>query len=73
LHTHEEYDEKLSAVYYIQSAADSGDLIIHEENKQLAFTPEAGKMLLFAPQVPHHVEKNISSILRLSVALNFGY
>jgi len=73
LHTHEEYDEKLSAVYYIQSTADSGDLIIHEEDKQLPFTAEAGRMILFAPEVPHHVEKNTSSILRLSVALNFGY
>jgi uncharacterized RmlC-like cupin family protein len=73
LHTHEEYDEKLSAVYYIQSATNSGDLIIHEKGKQLAFTPEAGRMILFAPEVPHHVEKNLSSIQRLSVALNFGH
>lgn len=73
LHTHEEYDEKLSAVYYIQAADNSGDLVIHDQHQQLNFTPVAGKMVLFAPEVPHHVEKNLSSILRLSVALNFGY
>lgn len=73
LHTHEEYDEKLSAVYYIQSAENSGDLVIHHDDQQMSFPPVAGRMILFAPEVPHHVEKNRSSILRLSVALNFGY
>ena len=73
LHTHEEYDEKLSAVYYIQAPPDSGDLIIHDNNQQLSFTPVAGRMVLFTPEIPHHVEKNISNEVRLSVALNFGY
>ncbi len=73
LHTHEEYDEKLSAVYYIQSSENSGDLVVHQDNKPIAFSPVTGKMILFAPELPHHVEKNNSDILRLSVALNFGY
>lgn len=73
LHTHEEYDERLSAVYYIQADSHSGDLIVHQDNEQFKFTPEAGKIILFAPEVPHQVEKNNSDILRLSVALNFGY
>lgn len=73
LHTHEEYDEKLSAVYYIQAPRDSGNLVVHENDQLTAFTPVPGRIILFLPDLPHHVEKNNSDILRLSVALNFGY
>lgn len=73
LHTHEEFDEKLSAVYYIQATENSGNLLVHHENQAIALKPAAGKIYLFEPQLPHEVEKNKSDILRLSVAFNFGH
>ena len=72
LHTHEEEDELLSAVYYIQADHNSGDLIVKHHQDDLHFTPVEGRMILFSPEVPHQVEVNESHRLRLSVALNFG-
>lgn len=72
LHTHEEYNEKLSAVYYIRTAPDCGDLIIHDQALKLHIPPREGNILLFRPEVPHAVAVNNSGILRLSVAFNFG-
>jgi len=72
LHSHEEEDELLSAVYYIQSHANSGDLVIINGNEQISITPRPGNMVLFKPELPHRVEMNNSDGLRLSVAMNFG-
>jgi len=72
LHTHEEDDELLSAVYYIQAPENSGDLIVYNGDESIRIPPQAGNMILFGPQVPHQVEINNSDILRLSVAINFG-
>jgi uncharacterized RmlC-like cupin family protein len=72
LHTHEEEDELLSAVYYIHAAANSGDLVVHQGKSRRHFSPQSGRMILFLPKVPHQVEINNSDILRLSVAINFG-
>ena len=72
LHTHEEEDELLSAVYYIQASDNSGDLIVKNGPDKLHFSPVEGRMILFAPEVPHQVEINNSDRLRLSVAINFG-
>ena len=72
LHTHEEEDELLSAVYYIQADRNSGDLIVRNAAESIAITPMAGRMILFRPEVPHQVETNNSDIMRLSVAINFG-
>ncbi len=76
LHTHEEYEEKLSAVYYISAPPDSGDLLIHNQihskDKIIRITPVAGQIVMFRPEVPHEVATNQSRELRLSVAFNFG-
>ena len=72
LHTHEEYEEKLSAVYYINAPEGSGDLLIHDRNDVIHIKPVAGQVILFGPEVPHEVELNQSNELRLSVAFNFG-
>lgn len=72
LHTHEEYEEKLSAVYYITAPEDSGDLLIHDKDNIVHIKPVAGQVILFEPEVPHEVETNQSDELRLSVAFNFG-
>lgn len=72
LHSHEEDDELLSAVYYIKAQKESGDLIIQQNAIDHHHEPESGKMILFNPDIPHKVTINNSDSLRLSVAMNFG-
>jgi predicted 2-oxoglutarate/Fe(II)-dependent dioxygenase YbiX len=72
LHTHDEHDELLSAVYYVTAPQDSGDLVIEDTPVTIRVRPEAGLMVLFPPDAPHAVEENASDRDRLSVAFNFG-
>ena len=72
VHSHDDDDELLSAVYYVSVARNSGNLIIHEGNKQHTITPEQGMFVFFAPDVVHEVSENLSSHERLSIAINFG-
>jgi len=71
-HSHEENDEVLSGVYYVTAPADSGDILFHDPPFETRVSPQAGLLLLFAPDLPHSVEPNRSNQLRLSVAFNFG-
>ena len=72
LHSHEELDERLSAVYYVTCTDDSGRLILHDDEAQILVTPRPGLLVLFPPDLPHEVEENRSGQTRLSVAFNFG-
>ena len=72
LHHHDEDDELLSAVYYIRVPDNSGDLILHDEDRKVRVQPHAGKLVMFAPNVPHEVSVNLSPELRLSVGMNVG-
>lgn len=72
LHSHEEYDELLSAVYYIEVPPDSGDLLLHGDDAVIRIEPRPGLMVLFDPGLPHEVTINQSDSTRLSVAMNFG-
>ena len=77
LHTHDDDDELLSAVYYVQAAEHSGNLIIYEklntpDQRKIEITPEAGMFVFFKPDVPHEVSRNNSSQSRLSIGFNFG-
>jgi len=72
LHSHEEIDELLSAVYYIESPPESGRLILHDDEAQIDVTPRPGLLVLFPPDLPHEVETNQSQATRLSLAFNFG-
>lgn len=72
LHHHDENDELLSAVYYIRAPADSGALVLHDGDVQAVVQPCAGKLVMFAPNVPHEVTVNNSEEMRLSVAFNVG-
>jgi len=71
-HTHEELDELLSGVYYLQVPADSGDIVLREGRLTIRVEPEAGMFLFFGPSLSHRVETNRSDQLRLSLAFNFG-
>ena len=71
-HNHDENDELLSGVYYVQVPPDSGDLVLLDGWLNVRVTPAAGLMLFFPPQLVHRVETNRSGELRLSLAFNFG-
>lgn len=72
LHSHEEHDERLSAVYYVTAPQGSGRLRFRHEGAVLAVEPEAGLLLLFPPEIPHEVERHRGEGIRLSVAFNLG-
>lgn len=72
LHDHDEDDELLSAVYYVQVPPESGRLVLWQGDQAIRVEPREGQLVLFAPHVPHEVEENRSNATRLSVAFNFG-
>ena len=71
-HNHEEDDELLSCVYYLDTAKDCGDLLVHHAGGTERITPEEGRFVFFSPKLAHEVEENRSPKRRLSVAFNFG-
>ena len=71
-HTHDDYDELLSGVYYIRVPENSGKLIIHDKKETIEITPEEGMFVFFKPDVIHEVSENNSNQDRLSVGINFG-
>ena len=72
LHSHEEDDELLSAVYYVSSAPDSGTLVLHDRLARIEVVPRDGLLVLFPPNLAHEVTCNRADATRLSVAFNFG-
>ena len=71
-HDHDEDDEMLSAVYYVQAPQASGDLIIMDSHNRTLLTPQAGMFVFFAPSVVHSVSVNRSGERRISMGMNFG-
>jgi hypothetical protein len=72
LHSHDDDDELLSAVFYVSAPPDSGKLIIHADNNQYSITPQQGLFVFFAPDMVHEVSENTSATDRLSIGINFG-
>ncbi len=71
-HNHDDYDELLSGVYYVQVPPESGELVIVDRHSRTLLTPEAGMFVFFAPDVLHSVNANNSSERRISIGMNFG-
>ena len=71
-HAHDDDDEILSAAYYLQVPARSGDLLVHEGAHSARITPQPGMFVFFAPQRLHEVTRNDSDEIRLSLGINFG-
>ncbi len=71
-HRHDEDDELLSGVYYIDVAENSGDLVLEQGCATTRISPQAGMLVLFPPDVLHHVTQNLGTETRLSVGMNFG-
>jgi len=72
IHSHDDDDELLSAVYYVSVPVNSGNLIIHKNDGQHIITPQQGMFVFFAPDVVHEVSENLSAHDRLSIGINFG-
>ena len=72
LHHHDETDELLSAAYYIRVPGNSGNLVLHEADRRITVQPEEGKLVMFAPGLPHEVTAHRGTGLRLSVGMNVG-
>ncbi len=71
-HDHDDYDELLSGVYYIQVPPNSGELVIVDKHSRTLVTPQAGMFVFFAPDVLHSVSINSSDERRISMGMNFG-
>jgi len=72
LHTHDDDDELLSAVYYVDVPENSGNLIIYQDSEKIEIKPETGHFVFFKPDVQHEVSLNNSHEHRLSIGINFG-
>jgi hypothetical protein len=70
LHDHAHLS-KLSAVTYLQTEPDSGNLYFREEGESdLSINPEIGKIIIFPPFLRHGVKQNCSTKDRISLAFN---
>jgi hypothetical protein len=71
-HRHDDDDEWLSAVYYVQVPPDSGALVLMEPPIQTRVEPREGMFAFFPPTVLHEVTQNRSTAERLSIGINIG-
>ena len=71
-HRHDDYDELLSAVYYVKVPKNSGELILTINNFTTHVTPREGMMIFFPADMIHEVTENKSNEMRLSLGINIG-
>ncbi|MDH5765352.1 MAG: 2OG-Fe(II) oxygenase family protein [Gammaproteobacteria bacterium] len=71
-HRHDDYDELLSAVYYVKVPENSGELLLTVNNFTTHVTPREGMMVFFPPDMMHEVSENRSTEMRLSLGINIG-
>jgi hypothetical protein len=72
MHSHNDDDELLSGVYYLQAPENSGKLTLYHAQEAVTVDPEAGKLVLFSSSDEHEVSRNLSQETRLSIGINFG-
>ncbi|MBI3777474.1 MAG: 2OG-Fe(II) oxygenase [Gammaproteobacteria bacterium] len=71
-HTHDDGDELLSGVYYIEVPPDSGKLVLMNGQQCEEIQPREGMFVFFKPEVLHEVTRNESNRTRLSIGFNIG-
>lgn len=71
-HRHDEDDELVSGVYYVQVPDNAGELLLTQGAVTTRVTPAAGRFVFFSPHVLHEVTQNRSDANRLSIGMNFG-
>ena len=59
------------AVWYLQTPANSGRLLIRQPEGIVAIDPRPGLIVQHPSGIDHSVEENLSTELRISVAVNF--
>lgn len=72
LHRHDDDDELLSAVYYVQVTKNSGTLHLIKDPVKIEVKPKAGMFVFFKPDMPHEVSENLSDECRISLGINIG-
>ncbi|RDH82357.1 MAG: hypothetical protein DIZ80_08665 [endosymbiont of Galathealinum brachiosum] len=72
LHRHDDDDELLSAVYYVQVSKNSGTLRLIKDPVVIEVKPKAGMFVFFKPDMPHEVSVNASNGCRISLGINIG-
>ena len=60
-HSHDEYDELLSCVYYVSVPKKSGALFLGEGARQEIIQPETSLMVFFPPDLVHSAGENKSN------------
>ena len=71
-HTHDDLDELVSGVVYLQVPVNSGNLILKSSAGNVELQPQPGRFVFFHPGTPHAVGENCSNQHRLSIGMNFG-
>ncbi len=71
-HRHDDYNELLSAVYYVKVPKNSGQLVLTDRQFKTEVTPKEGMFVFFPPDMIHEVTKNESGQVRLSLGINIG-
>lgn len=72
LHSHDDDDELLSAVYYIQVPAGSGLFKLHYAGEIKEIEPASGRFMFFDPAIPHEVGEHQNEMPRISLGINIG-
>jgi hypothetical protein len=71
-HTHDDADELLAGVYYIDVPPQSGKLVLQPGTEQVVIAPHAGMFVFFSPALMHAVTRHESQRPRLAVGFNVG-
>lgn len=71
-HTHDDADELLAGVYYIEVPPGSGKLLLKDGQQYAEMEPQAGMFVFFRPDVLHEVTRNESDRPRISIGFNVG-
>lgn len=72
-HTHDDDQELLSGVYYVNAPTGSGRLVLDaHRGPPVYIDPVPGRLLLFPPGTAHEVERGKFDGTRLSIGMNFG-
>ena len=71
-HSHDDDDELLSGVYYIQVPEASGVFRCFNRDEIVSITPNAGTFLFFDPGIEHEVTRHCAKQPRISLGMNIG-
>lgn len=72
LHSHDDDDELLSAVYYVQAPVDSALFRLHYNGEVKEIAPVEGRFMFFNPDLPHEVSEHQHDLPRIAIGMNIG-